>query len=252
MEACPYTIRHDKDREALMETEREKAPGTSCEMHESQRPSADNSTHDFSGMMEADGEYGPWMVVSKKRNGYKGTKSGPNLVGTSKSIWEIIPHQSSYNMDQMEKGKRGWTKAQAPTRRRPNSEYAKSSENAPTSSTQFTSNTDGLPLILGPGFEVLSSTPKMSPSSRQFPASVKGKKNLTRFKTSNSFYKSTVAPQTKECSLNSPFSFNNYTTLSDHALKPPSSAPFEFKTLTRGELDHTTRGGNDQGTKDCY
>lgn len=155
-------------------------------------------------------------------------------------------------MDRMEKGRKGWTKAQAPTRRRPNSEYAKSSENAPTSSAQFVGNTDGLPLILGPGFEVLSSTPKMSPSSRQLPTLVKGKKNLARFKTSNSFYKSTAAPQTKEYSLNSPFSFNNCTTLFDHALKPPSSAPFEFKTLTRGELGHTTRGGNDRGTKDCY
>nr|POE68209.1 hypothetical protein CFP56_29017 [Quercus suber] len=143
-------------------------------------------------------------------------------------------------------------KAQSPTCRRPNSEYSKSNENIPASSAELAGNTDGLPLIPGLGTKVLSPTPKMNPSSRQLPASVKGKKNLARIKTSYSFYKSTAAPQSKERSLNSPFSFTNLATLSNHDSKPSSNVTFKFKTLARDEMGHMTRGGNDRDTGDCY
>ena len=186
--------------------------------------------------------------MTRKRSGYKGTKNGPNLVGTSKSTWEATPHHFGYNMDRVEKGRSGWSKAQSPARRRPNSKYSKSSENVLASSAQLARSTDGLPLIPRLSTSVLSPTLKSNPPSRQLPVSAKGKKNLARFKTSESIHKNTASPQTKQCSLNSPFSFTNLATLSDHASKPSSSVTFEFKTLARDEMGLTTRGGSDRDT----
>lgn len=61
-----------------LENDWEAVPGSACETHENQRPFTDNSMLSVSGIVEADGEYGPWMVVARKKSGYKGTKHGLN------------------------------------------------------------------------------------------------------------------------------------------------------------------------------
>lgn len=38
-----------------------------------------------SGTDKAEGQYGPWMIVTRKRFGQKGTKKGTPLKGTTKS-----------------------------------------------------------------------------------------------------------------------------------------------------------------------
>ena len=94
---------------------------------------------------------------------------------------------------------------------------------------------------------------KKNPSSRPFPGSVKGKKNLARVKTPDTSQKNTVVPQIKQCplNLNPHLSFTSLTTLSNYALQPSSSATFEFKTLARDEIGHTNGKGSGCDTEGC-
>ena len=138
-----------------MENERETVPNSARKLHENQRPFPNNSTASASGIVKANREYEPWMVVVRKRSGYKGSKYGPSQVGTSKHIWAATPQHSGYNLDWTEKSKNGWPKAQSPTRSRPIPEYSVCSgdDHAPTA--QLTSNKDGRLLIPGPNSKVL-------------------------------------------------------------------------------------------------
>nr|POE66577.1 hypothetical protein CFP56_32786 [Quercus suber]POF25802.1 hypothetical protein CFP56_66625 [Quercus suber] len=90
-------------------------------------------------------------------SGYKGMKYGPNQVGTSKSTWAATPHHARYNLDQVEKGKNGWPKAQPPARRRPIPEYSMSSENDRVSTAQLAGSKNRLSFISGPSTEPSSS-----------------------------------------------------------------------------------------------
>lgn len=91
MEACPYTIQKGKDPITPIEDGRDTLLGNSRDKHENQSRTPDNATSNANGIVEAEGQYSPWMVVARKRSGYKGTKHDPNLVRTSKSHWEAAP-----------------------------------------------------------------------------------------------------------------------------------------------------------------
>lgn len=59
---------------------------SSRSMHESARTDTCSNMTKDSGT-EKEGLYGPWMVVSRKRNGYKGTKKVSNSEATSGAGW---------------------------------------------------------------------------------------------------------------------------------------------------------------------
>lgn len=49
----------------------------------------DNSTSGTSVMVEGACQYEPWMVVTRKKGGYKGTKHIPSSVGFTKSAEKV-------------------------------------------------------------------------------------------------------------------------------------------------------------------
>lgn len=85
-------IRHDKEPVLSSEIDRDCATSNSRDMHKDQRPLHDNTTNIANGEVEQEGQYGPWMVVAKKRYRSKGTNKVPSMVGLSKSAWGALPH----------------------------------------------------------------------------------------------------------------------------------------------------------------
>ena len=93
-EACPYTIRKSKDSVATAEASLDGNFG-SHNGHEDCRTdtpstSPDSSTSGTSVVEKASCQYGPWMVVTRKKGGYKGTKQNPSLGGTTKSSGQLL------------------------------------------------------------------------------------------------------------------------------------------------------------------
>ena len=147
-----------------------------------------------------------------------------------------------YNLDRTKKSKNGWPKAQSPASSRPIPEYSMCSGDAHAPTAQLASSKDGRPLIPRPNSEVSTLAHKKKPSSRPFPASVKGKKNLARVKTLDTSQKNTAAPQIKQCplNLNPHLSFTSLTIFSNYSNHHPapllSSRPLqEMKLATRME-----------------
>ena len=93
-EACPYTIRKSKDSVATAEASLD-GNFRSHNGHEDCRTdtpstSPDSSTSGTSVVEKASCQYGPWMVVTRKKGGYKGTKQNPSLGGTTKSSGQLL------------------------------------------------------------------------------------------------------------------------------------------------------------------
>lgn len=78
VEACSYTIRKEKEPVALTEDVQGAQADDVGSGH------VDNM-HNTCEEMDTDGMYGPWMIVSRKRHGQKGTRSILNAGGTSRT-----------------------------------------------------------------------------------------------------------------------------------------------------------------------
>ena len=78
-EACPYMIRRGNDTATPVKVGREDAAGNSCDEHEEQWPSTDCNTTNIVEDVEFEGQYGPWMVMAKKRYGNRGTKKDAHV-----------------------------------------------------------------------------------------------------------------------------------------------------------------------------
>ena len=83
-EVCPAIIRNEKEKPIPAGTSLEVPENSSRSVHEAGRTDTCNNMTKVSGTEEEEGLYGPWMVVSRKRNGHKGTKKGTNLIQTQK------------------------------------------------------------------------------------------------------------------------------------------------------------------------
>ena len=87
-EACPYTVRKSGDSVATAEAAPDGNVG-SRDGHEDCRTDTPSTLPDKSvpstSVVEEDlGQYGPWMIVTRKKGGYKGTKQNPSSGGTTK------------------------------------------------------------------------------------------------------------------------------------------------------------------------
>ena len=94
-EACPYTIRKGMGLANTVDTVENSTVGedVSCDGHEASRTNpcskvAGNTTSGTSGVEEDSDLYGPWMVVTGKKSGHKGTKHFPTTEGTTKPLWQ--------------------------------------------------------------------------------------------------------------------------------------------------------------------
>ena len=94
--ACPYTIHKGMGSANVVDSAEISTVGEdgSCNGHEASRTDPCSkvvgiATSGTSGVKEDSDLYGPWMVVTKRRNGHKGTKHTPTTMeGTTKSVWQ--------------------------------------------------------------------------------------------------------------------------------------------------------------------
>ncbi|KAL0005143.1 hypothetical protein SO802_012704 [Lithocarpus litseifolius] len=119
VEACPYMIRSGKDGTTPAEDDRDGVAGNSRGKHEDQRPVPDCNTPNENGDVEAEGQYGPWMVVTRKRYGSRGTKKDHHVLGSSKSAWGASLHQAGVTLERKFVGNKEWAKAQDPALKGP-------------------------------------------------------------------------------------------------------------------------------------
>ena len=74
VETCLYTIQRGNDVGTPAEDGQNGVASNSRDKHEDQRPNTDCNTTNGMEEVECEGQYGPWMVVTRKRYGSKGTK----------------------------------------------------------------------------------------------------------------------------------------------------------------------------------
>lgn len=74
---CPFIIRKDKEVLVPPDSTEEGPVKNSRRMHDSNSTNTSSKETKDSGI-EEEGLYGPWMVVSRKRNGYNATNKGTN------------------------------------------------------------------------------------------------------------------------------------------------------------------------------
>nr|POE89475.1 uncharacterized protein CFP56_65842 [Quercus suber] len=111
-EACPYTVRRSKESVNTAEEDPAENVGA-CNGHEEERTESTStlpakSTSGTSVVEEVSGtsvveaascQYGPWMIVTRKRGGYKGKNSSQE--GSTKSVGKSASHFTSNNMQFM-------------------------------------------------------------------------------------------------------------------------------------------------------
>ena len=95
-EVCPYIIHKGMGSANTADTMETSTTGEdgSCNGHEASCTGlcskvAGNATSGTSGVEEDSDLYGPWMVVTRKKSGHKGTKHIPTTTeGTTKPLWQ--------------------------------------------------------------------------------------------------------------------------------------------------------------------
>ena len=101
-EACPYTI--CKSKESVDTAEAASADNAgSCNGHEEGRTELAStlpakSTLGTSVVEEASCQYGPWMIVTRKKGGYMGTNQNFSQGGTTKPTGKSSNHSMFNNM----------------------------------------------------------------------------------------------------------------------------------------------------------
>nr|POE45151.1 hypothetical protein CFP56_28444 [Quercus suber] len=88
-EAYPYTIRKEVRSEVTAERHQVGQVENPREVCEDVCASGMQATPNGSGMDKTEGQYGPWMVVSKKKPGQKGTKKSTSFEGTIRSTRNV-------------------------------------------------------------------------------------------------------------------------------------------------------------------
>ena len=83
VESCLYTI--CKEKKPLALTEDEQGAQANGVGHV-------KDMHNACEEMDTDGQYEPWMIVSRKQQGQRGTRSGHSTGGTSNTIEFSSPH----------------------------------------------------------------------------------------------------------------------------------------------------------------
>ena len=89
--ACPYTIRKGKEQEAPVEEALPNRGATSQENHAGHEAQSSTGMAEMGEATKEDGQYGPWMVVSRRTNERKGTNLFGSTESTNKSAWNAVP-----------------------------------------------------------------------------------------------------------------------------------------------------------------
>ena len=89
--ACLYTVCKGKDLVTTSNMSPSDQIDTSCIGHEESTLALCSvmfatTTSNGSEIEEAEGQYRPWLIVTRKRGGHKGTKPNPTIEGPTKSV----------------------------------------------------------------------------------------------------------------------------------------------------------------------
>ena len=68
-------------------------------MHDDIRTTASKDTYSVSEVEHKEGQYGPWMVVRRKKKGHKGPRLGQIKEGSGTSTWNYSFHNNPKNTD---------------------------------------------------------------------------------------------------------------------------------------------------------
>ena len=103
VEACPFTIRKGGEKMVPQKDMQDDKVDDPCETHTpqvaSQSASASSVTPDVCEAAEAEGVYGPWMVVQRRFSGRKGTKSNLGTDSTATPVQSSLPHLPPKNLE---------------------------------------------------------------------------------------------------------------------------------------------------------
>ena len=235
---CPYTIREGLNPLAATEKGQE--------IHDDQDAgctSGGGSTPNVCEEKDAEGQYGPWMVVRRKRHGFKGANSGKKTEGTStRSRTSPLPPGPKISG-------RTSTSMDGPTFRQsvPRGELYHSSEGPKFKGPSTSRNADlndfthdgplkftaaGSPSRLGCPVKSKTETGSLAHYQKPFSHSVKGKKIIARgFASLAKISAAGTGAQPSEISMRS--------------AQLPQSSPnaFEFSASTKADFVLCTRKG---------
>nr|POF24341.1 hypothetical protein CFP56_27537 [Quercus suber] len=215
-EVCPAVIRKDKEKALPDETTVEVPENNSRSVHEAGRTDTCSIKTKASGTEEEEGLYGPWMVVTRKRNGHKGTKKGTNPVQTQKLGSRMTHAHSFEGPSHVAKHSTGGLNALAGL-------YEAGS---PSMLGQF--NLNGLQSNVDIAGNSLGAPKTHKGNLRN---SVKGKKVIARGRISSPSLKSAVDPPV----VTEPLKLSCF---SNHGADSLTSAPFEFVANEEAVVDH--------------
>ena len=205
VEACPFTIRKGGEKLVPQSDLQDDKADEPCETHApqaaSQSVSASSITPDVCEAAEAEGVYGPWMVVQRRFSGRKGTKSNLGTDSTATPVQSSLHHLPPTNLERKDMAPSGPMFSQGMARGGVKQGLGDHVLKRRTSSTKASGPRERLPMnhgnvsILGPlkssplpneplGFEMgqglHSDHGSSAQSHKRTPSSVKGKKTLAR------------------------------------------------------------------------
>ncbi|KAF3972916.1 hypothetical protein CMV_003627 [Castanea mollissima] len=98
---CPYTIRKGTEPPPTTEEDQQRQQGQAVNTHETHDNPYTSASKDMISVREAEqeeGQYGPWMVVRRTKNGHKSPKTGQNKEGLGTPTWTSSLHYNQNNM----------------------------------------------------------------------------------------------------------------------------------------------------------
>nr|XP_023911414.1 uncharacterized protein LOC112023031 [Quercus suber] len=101
VEACPFTIRKREEQTGSPKETQAGRDDVPHEEHASQQVPSGDATPVVCEVAETEGAYGPWMVVKRRFNGRKGTKSSLGTEGTAIPVQNFAPRPPLKISEQM-------------------------------------------------------------------------------------------------------------------------------------------------------
>ena len=273
VDSCPYTIRKGKSSLAATEEDQEAQPPNPREEHDVCRTSASVGTQNACEEGEPEGQYGPWMVVQRKRNGYKGATHGKNVEGTRVHTRSSPPVPNPKITDRTNTLSNGPShKLSTPRgvfqqKAAPQFKYGGTGRGMKVGGPSVASTSglsechfDGPLKFAAPGISLNSAGSKktgleceaLAQSHNIYPSSVKRKKAVARsfVPTPNSSAAGSVQTNSNELARCRPTTVIQPLSLD---LVQPLNSSFEFAATTAGKGDYSgTSGGVDKGQLETH
>nr|POF05802.1 uncharacterized protein CFP56_44105 [Quercus suber] len=250
-EACPYTIHKVSGMANTVDTVEATPSGNeeSCARHETNRTApcsnlAGNTTSSARGVEEDSDMYGPWMVVTRKKSGHKGTKHLPTTEGTTKPLWHAMGTRAESSSSKSFLVQRD---IQAQARSGMLNNMGKRAHGAPNARPNPNQITDPKSVCSPSAPGGSSPAVDKAPAHKKSSSSVRGKKVIARNNSSSFLPTSAVSLPTQTfTSKLSPLT-TRVVPNSDHGIELPCGSTFKFMASTERMDDSGDRCVGDAG-----